>query len=410
MRVIPFFFLTFFLLGFTPKPEGFIKSAQNAHLAVWQIHNPSFSGSGTTVAVGSNYFLTNFHVFRLLFKKSDTPLDKMILSQYGNPRKLSIDTLVAAFGKYDLVLFKTKESVNDYLELAASFSPSQARELSAIGYPRGSFNTMKQNEKITYEDFLSFAVMVDQFNISGASGGSIVNPEGKLVGLVHSANGNLISGIKIEHLRKVINVDGKAKEICSQPSLPGLCLDEKAQQVIEAAKQGDILAQYQVGRNDSFIFSEHSKFTLDMLKEVAGSGSFLSDAHIVHQFRELDGFPPAAHSLGVVYDKGLRGVARDLKLAFQWYHTAAQRGHIRAQTNAAILAYTGEGTGEQNFVLAFQLFEMAAEQGDVLSQYNAGIMCLEGQGTDQSTDQARYFFNKAAKQGHPLARRILRTL
>ena len=392
MRFVAFLFLILFLFGFTPNPRGFVNSAENAHLAVWEIQNSIFSTS-TAVAVDSNYFLTNFHVFRSLFKKSDTPVSKVTLSQYGNSKELSVDKLVAAFGKYDVVLFKTKESVDNYLDLADSFSPDQAKELSVIGYPQGSFNIMKQNEKITYEDILSFAVMVDQFNLNGASGGPVVNPNGKLVGLVHSSIGNLVNGVKIEHLRKAIHVDEKAKEICPQPSHPALCLDEKAQQIIEMAKQGDVLAQYQVGRNDNFIVSEHSPFTFDMLKEAAESGFF----------------PPAAHSLGTVYDKGIR-TTKNLPLAFHWYYTAAQGGHIRGQTNAGMMAYSGEGREEQDFVLAFQLFEMAAEQGDVLSQYNAGIMCLEGEGTDQNTDRARYFFNKAAKQGHPYAKQILKTL
>jgi hypothetical protein len=60
------------------------------------------------------------------------------------------------------------------------------------------------------------------------------------------------------------------------------------------------------------------------------------------------------------------------------------------------------------YKVAFAEFKKAAERGDAKAQYSLGVMFHDGIGTPQNAEMARYWFVKAADQGHPTAKAILK--
>ena len=52
----------------------------------------------------------------------------------------------------------------------------------------------------------------------------------------------------------------------------------------------------------------------------------------------------------------------------------------------------------------------AVEQGDSEAQYNIGIMYLKGRGTSQNPQKAMEWYQKAAEQGLPEAKKLLQHL
>lgn len=89
-----------------------IKQAQKA---IWRIYKED-SFSAAAFSIGSNLFVTNFHVIDNLNKEG------VILKQKDSSA-LKIRKVIAASVLYDLVLFETEERVTDYLTIIEVHSP-----------------------------------------------------------------------------------------------------------------------------------------------------------------------------------------------------------------------------------------------------------------------------------------------
>jgi len=154
----------------------------------------------------------------------------------------------------------------------------------------------------------------------------------------------------------------------------------------EAAQQGDIKAQFQLGI---------AYYTGDGVKQNYQTAVkwFLNVANA--------GFASAQHNLGVVYSNG-QGVPQNFKEAVKWYRKAAEQGDVRAQNNLARLYQTGQGV-VKNAVEAVNWYQKAAKQGYAIAQYNLGLAYHNGQGVSQDDKQAIEWFSKAAAQGHVAA-------
>jgi len=60
------------------------------------------------------------------------------------------------------------------------------------------------------------------------------------------------------------------------------------------------------------------------------------------------------------------------------------------------------------YAVAFKEFKTAAEKGDARAQYSLAVMYNDGIGVKKNPDEAMIWFRKAAAQGHPLAKEILK--
>ena len=161
--------------------------------------------------------------------------------------------------------------------------------------------------------------------------------------------------------------------------------------------------------------------------------AFLSKEALVRQ-RGFDGSLPAltelANSgdaeaqckLGITYAYGL-GVAKDAKKAEAWFIKSAQQGHAAAQDCLAV-AYEESGQAAKALIW----FQEAARQNNPMaqvcsvvvqtvcdpsvrlySQYSLGVCFQDGHlGVAIDLDKSRELFERAAKQGHKLARHKLK--
>jgi TPR repeat protein len=77
-------------------------------------------------------------------------------------------------------------------------------------------------------------------------------------------------------------------------------------------------------------------------------------------------------NLGLMYDKGGMGLPQDDKQAAEWYRRASERNFADAQTKLAYLYAAGRGV-EKNQIEAARLLRRAAEQGNVVAQVNLGF-------------------------------------
>jgi localization factor PodJL len=109
------------------------------------------------------------------------------------------------------------------------------------------------------------------------------------------------------------------------------------------------------------------------------------------------GLASAQYRIGSIYEKGI-GVTRDFNISKTWYQRAADAGNVRAMHNLAVLIAEGSD-GKPDYPAAANWFKQAAEYGVRDSQFNLAILYARGLGVGQNLVQSYVWFTLAAKQG-----------
>ncbi|PLW74876.1 peptidoglycan-binding protein [Cohaesibacter celericrescens] len=152
--------------------------------------------------------------------------------------------------------------------------------------------------------------------------------------------------------------------------------------LMKAAKAGDALAQFEMGR----------RLTLG-----TGMTADLKEAATWFEKAAAQSMPQAQYSLANLYEKG-QGVKKDLQVARLWYQRAAEIGNVKAMHNLAVL-YAEGGLGKPDFQQASRWFERAADHGLKDSQYNLAILYARGMGVKQDLLKSYKWFAVAAMNG-----------
>ena len=338
------------LYAWGPGPNP-ISSIDEAHKAVWKIQNgkpgdDSWTSSGTAFAIGDRYFVTNFHVWNDLLNRSQA-IEKIHLLQRGHRRTLRVHKLLAVSGTYDLALFEIKGSVEKYLGLAKDSRLEKSQPFSALGYPEGSLAHVGQMWGTRYyEDAWLYGFGNYHYTgFGGMSGGPVLNGRGEAIGMQAQSDANVTFAIKLEYLNKLLS--SKIGIACSRPFKPGLCLREGKVKVKSEAGRGNAVAQYQLGRKDSYVneTDRERAESLDWLKASARKG-----------------FPPSMRNLANLKVHGQRGMEKDLRSAASLYEGAAAQGEPAAIYTLIQMYFYGIGK-DKDMDKAFEVAQPAVNLG-----------------------------------------------
>jgi len=107
----------------------------------------------------------------------------------------------------------------------------------------------------------------------------------------------------------------------------------------------------------------------------------------------------AVYNQGVGYLNGQGGLPRDLAKAYSAFRSAAEKGHIGAQHNLAVMYNTGTYVAKDQSVAA-QWFAKAADAGHANAAFNLAHLFLTGSGVTQNNQQAHTYLCVAADNGH----------
>jgi TPR repeat protein len=107
----------------------------------------------------------------------------------------------------------------------------------------------------------------------------------------------------------------------------------------------------------------------------------------------------------MAYHAGNRGVPEDLNLAFKWYSSAAQKGHISATAALGHMYQQGLGVGK-NVPEALKWYLKAAEQGDSHAAYELGMMYNFGHGVLIDYVEAYAWFLAAGREDFGRAKEL----
>jgi TPR repeat protein len=113
------------------------------------------------------------------------------------------------------------------------------------------------------------------------------------------------------------------------------------------------------------------------------------------------GFPEAYFYLGCIHEDGSNGQSRDAARALNCYEKCINgRGLVEAYLAAAKLHYFGFGT-VRDLGKAFEYYSTVAnsDASHVVAQLRMGRMLQTGEGVGRDRTQARYWLDRAIKQG-----------
>ncbi len=109
---------------------------------------------------------------------------------------------------------------------------------------------------------------------------------------------------------------------------------------------------------------------------------------------------------GLIFGEGLGLLGQDPQKAFRLIHSAAEQGHVQAQTRLGSLYFNGEGT-PRHYGQASLWWHKAAVSGDRTAQFALGTNYEEGRGVPKDDSEAVRWYREAAEQGHPRAQNNL---
>ena len=348
-----------------------------ADLAVWQIVNEKKTSGGTAFAVGKRHFLTNAHVIAGFIKHHSK---RIVLRQRGHANELTVNYRnLALFVAYDLALFTTREEIKHVLRFADREKTDPGTRLRIIGYPEGQLAIARQSEGTIYENSRDYTVPMGRWvKVGGFSGSPLLDRNDRVMGVVHSADDNMASVVKVERIYDLL--DRKVLwTACRDYTSLMICFEAAVEATTRAAETGDVLAQYALG------WQNELPGYIEWLTRAAEQGFADAQAQLADRYR---------------IDK------EDWHRAAHWYERAATQGHPTAPAKLSNLYYNGEGV-EPDPVRAFHLLRESARAGYVAAQYNLGVVYLKGMGTSVDRSRAAHWLEKAADNGYDDARRVL---
>ncbi len=107
----------------------------------------------------------------------------------------------------------------------------------------------------------------------------------------------------------------------------------------------------------------------------------------------------AQYDVALMFDNG-QGVPRNDAEALRWYGEAADSGHAGAQNNLGLMYAAGQGVARDD-ATAVAWWRKAAQQGYANAQRNLAVMYANGWGTPTDHVQAHLWFDLAAMKYPP---------
>ncbi|MDE0717498.1 MAG: bifunctional trypsin-like peptidase domain-containing/SEL1-like repeat protein [Rhodospirillaceae bacterium] len=294
---------------------------ENAHRAVWKVHD-SLSpkagktgtfGQGTAFAIGPKRMLTAFHLLLGFVEPDGTPVRiedhiEFVRTHGEERRALRAKRVLAVDLTHDLALLETEKSVGSYLDFAEGDLPAPDAQLNILGYRGRAFAWMKPARGVAYANDFFFLVPTGTLELKGLSGGAVVTARGRVAGMAFYANANMLFAMQTRHIRSF--AAGKTGTWCDPNRSLNACLMAGVEDVRRMAANGHLLAQFELGRDNSFVtrIDKGTEPRVSLLERAADSG-----------------LAWAAFKLAFRYIRGI-GVGKDLEKAFRYIERAAKKG------------------------------------------------------------------------------------
>lgn len=211
-----------------------------------------------------------------------------------------------------------------------------------------------------------------------------------------------------------------AQAALSESGFPTIQMRQEVRPQEKAISSNQVaIAQYNTGHRSEAVrmWQTHAEkgdaeaqFTLGVLYNRGDGGLAKDMIEAVHWYRKAaeQGHAIAQYNMGILCATGT-GLARDMSAAADWWRMAALQGHAEAQFNLGLFYAEGSGVN-QDPSEAVKWWSMAAKQGLAAAQFNLGLMYMKGEGTDENQDEAVKLWRLSANQGFTQAITVLKVL
>ena len=331
---------------------------ENAHRAVWTVHdalspktgNTGAFNQGTAFAIGPKRMLTAFHLL-LGFVEPDGTADhiELVQSRGGKSRALRVKGVLAVDLAHDLALLETEKGADGYLDFAEGGVPAPDARLNILGYRGRAFAWMKPARSVVHANDFFFLVPTGTSDLQGLSGAAVVTGKGRVAGMAFYANANMLFAVRTRHIRSF--AAGKTGTRCSPNRSLNACFMAGVEDVRRMAANGHLLAEFELGRDNSFVtrIDKAAEPNIALLERAADRG-----------------LAWAAFKLSFRYIRGI-GVGKDLAKAFRYIERAAKKGFPPAMYWAGRFLRNGWGV-PKNPALGDDWMRRAAGRGYALAE------------------------------------------
>jgi len=144
---------------------------------------------------------------------------------------------------------------------------------------------------------------------------------------------------------------------------------------------------------------------LGVMYQNGRGGLAKNDAEAVRLYRLAanQGNATGQNNLGAMYQNGLGGLATDVSEAVRLYRLSANQGYALAQNNLGFMYRNGLGGLAKDDAEAVRLYRLAANQGNAQAQSNLGFMYQNGLGgLAKDAAEAVRLYRLSANQGYAL--------
>ena len=351
-----------------------------AHRSVWKLMGEQRTRQASAFAVGPRLVVTVAHT---LYNIENAGSSNMVLVQAGRTGKIKIAGPRAISATHDLALLETATPLEHHLTVARTLPHGLADQFHIAGYPKGRFDILSVITQTLHGDADYFRLPVDKVVLGGISGAPLLAPNGEVIAVQRRTDDNVAEGTRFEVLNKFLN--GEIGVRCGSMTLKA-CLGAAAERTKQLAKDGEIAAQYQLGRRYRYIPGDPE---VRWLRRAAESGH-----------------AGARTGLGNSLYFGELGLPEDWKQSFHWLRLAAEEEDPLAQLNLSSAYFFGEGV-DVNSHEGMEWLHRALRNGYVGAVYNLGVMYYDGDGLPMDKEIGRYWLQRAAARGDEDARTVL---
>ena len=329
---------------------------------------------GSGFFINQNTLVTNFHIIASV----QGLFPKEFISIVQGDTSLSVTGIKAVSALHDIAILEVEDWTGPFLELGDLDFVSD-KESYSIGFPNGQLTKMiGRNIKVLDQEYV---FSTDAFkSLMGASGGPVLNKQGKVIGFVQAAVEPFLIAGKSNLLKDLLKQISESDESFNKEKL----FDQAIKELNHLAEiQGDPYAQHTLGVMYSAGYShpQNDKLAIKWWEEAA-----------------IQGHAMASYNLASMYFFGAKDVKKDLDKSIQWLEKADILGFLDAPYK-----FGGIYFKKKDYSKAAQWFKKAAIQGHPLAQADLGLMYSKGKGVPQNDELAAQWLKKAAIQGHPLA-------
>ena len=188
-------------------------------------------------------------------------------------------------------------------------------------------------------------------------------------------------------------------------AVPGQAHFAEAEKLLKKGSAKDAVEKLKLAEKDGH---PEAAYLLGELAEQGKGRWFASDedAYACYKRAAQPPFnnPNAQLKMAVFHEEGRGGADRNIKTALEWYKKAADQKNPEALYRMGLAYKNGDGNLPVDYGLMVTCFTEAAELGHAEAQYQTGYNYENGIGVPVSVSKAKYWYQKAAEQGHDAAR------